>query len=169
MTNFNRTITGIALLLLGCSTEKAQESPQAQIFELTSLKSGLLDFRSNREPYISRAGNEFPYVESGKCVVAGDEKACLWHGFEFSYRSPTNSTLIECKFESNRTQNRVTPAELGDVHVTTGTFAFVLQGRSGNYVRLQYTTDLKGRPFQTTTWCMHAGVEVLRFTMTLIP
>lgn len=160
-------IRGVVLFLLGCSTKAPPKAAQA--FEVSALRSGLLEFRTNGDAYISQAGNQFPYVESGRCVVAGNENNCLWHGFEFLYRSPVQSTLIECKFESNRTQDRASPARYGEANATGGTFSFVLQGRSGRYVRPQYTTGLKGHPFKTTTWCSREGVEIFRFTLTLIP
>jgi hypothetical protein len=93
----------------------------------------------------------------------------MWHGFSFDYRAPAARLEVDCRILSNRKQDTVDPAAERDRDVTETWFSFELDRAVGSYVRAQYTTNVRGTPFNRTTTCFHRGEPILQFSLNLTP
>jgi hypothetical protein len=160
---------GCALLLLACTPVPTQQSEGPEKLEITNFRSGLVTFNANRSPQVATIGSTFRYEETGVCVSAGKEVPCLWHGFSFNYRSPNENARVECTILANRAQNTTDPGAKRESLVTTVNFAFELPGKNGEYVRPQYTTNVRETQFNRTTTCRHNGEVLFQFSFNLEP
>lgn len=152
-----------------CSACYSADSDKLGVVKISKFRQGLIDFDSLRGPSITKEGNNFPYMTNGTCTEAGKDYPCIWYGFEFSFESPENITVIECVSTSDRPQTYGNPREVLATNSQVSRYGFTLKGRTGHYIRPQYTFNLKGRPLHTTDSCTHNGREVLRWELTLIP
>jgi hypothetical protein len=158
-----------AATLLGWSTQSLSNPEPVTPIAISDFKQGLIEFDNNGQPRIYKEGTEFIYEENGKCVAAGREYPCQWRGFQFSYNSSEEVTVVECTTISDRPQTHANPEAVVAKHTQTARWGFTLQGRTGHYIRPQYTLNFKNIPLRMATTCISNGREVLSWEFTLRP
>lgn len=137
--------------------------------KISGFRHGLITFDSNQQPRIYKETYVFPYEVNGTCVAAGKKIPCQWYGFEFSYESLEKTTVCDCITISNRPQTQVYPGAViaKETHILR--WGFTLKGRSGHYLRPQYTSNLGGKLLQMDTICRHKGQEILKWQKIIFP
>jgi hypothetical protein len=93
----------------------------------------------------------------------------MWHGFEFSFEASGEVSELNCVSEASRKRDEVNPAATEETGVTRVKWNFAVTGRSGHYVRPQYTFRVGDQPFRDVTSCTSNGKEVLKFDFTITP
>ena len=156
------------LVLAGCASTAAVPEAQ-QTLKITGFRQGLVNFDPDREPRIYEAGSSFPYRVNGECVAAGKTVPCMWHGFEFTFEASSEDPELVCTSEASQDRNEVNPSAVVASGTPVARWGFVLEGRSGHYVRPQYTFGIGDRPFRDVSTCTFNGKEVLKFDFTITP
>jgi hypothetical protein len=152
-----------------CGSSFSADSDKPGSVRISGFRYGLVEFDSSQRPRIYKEGNNFPYKINGTCVAAGKEVSCQWRGFEFSFHSPDEITIFDCVTTSDRPQTYVYPDTVVATNAQTARWRFAVEGRTGHYLRPQYSFDVTGRPLRMTTTCTNKGHEVLRWQVTLTP
>jgi hypothetical protein len=157
------------ILITNCGSSFCADSDKPDTVQISGFRYGLVDFESSGQPRIYEEGNSFPYKINGTCVAAGKEAPCQWRGFEFSFHSPDEVTIFDCMSTSDRPQSYVYPDAVDATNAQTHRWGFSVEGRTGHYLRPQYSIDVTGRPLRMTYSCTNKGHEVLRWQVTLTP
>ena len=84
---FAVTWSVLVVSLNACTSQSPSANPSSDKFVVSNLRSGLVSFASNGNPFVSTPGTDFTYQETGTCTAAGEQIRCIWHGFEFDYSS----------------------------------------------------------------------------------
>lgn len=158
-----------SILISSHSTMATEEKEGVGEVKISGFRAGLVEFDSNQNPRIYKEGDTFPFEVNGMCVAVGKTYPCQWKGFEFDYESPYEKTTFNCVSFSDRAQDFVYPDRLVAKKSNASTWGFSVEGRSGHYIRPQYTIRLTGKPMNTISICYHKGVEVFRWKTLLIP
>ena len=160
VTHWFRVMTVAAAIFLPAICIAAPPIPTLKIVD---YKQGLLRFDANSAPSIYEEGRTFKFQNNGICNVSGDMKPCVWHGFAFRFESTELNPLINCVSLTSSPRDMVSPRGTSEKQVKEARWSFVIPGKSGYYVRPQYTIV---RPtiefFSDISTCFYQGVEVLK-------
>lgn len=159
----------LVVLATTCGLCFSADSDKIGALQISGFRQGLIEFDSNHRPRIYSQGNEFAHQMNGFCVAANKEIPCQWYGFEFSFTAFEDVSAVECVTTSDRPQNHVHPGAVVAKGTQTVHWGFTLKGRSGHYIRPQYTFDVKDSPLRMAISCTNKGREVLSWKLTLNP
>jgi len=160
----------VSILIGGCSSAGIKSvGNESSSITITNFKDGLIEFDENNKPRIYQEGDTFPYKENGKCVAANQEHSCQWRGFEFDYESPYEITKFDCVAISNRKQDYAYPDRYVGKNSKSSKWGFIVKGKSGHYIRPQYSFGITDKPLHITFMCSHEGIEVLNWKISLLP
>lgn len=161
----------VAVWLTACASPLIAPGNAPAAFRVTAFRQGLMVVSPNKESLIYDQGNKFPYAVNGTCVANGESHPCMWHGFEISFESPDELSVLECFTESSRPTKQTTPGAVIASRTSVSRWGFQLDGLKGHYVRPQYTfavgSAVGREPLKAVSHCYFKGQEVLTFEMTI--
>lgn len=139
-------------------------------FRVTGFHQGLVTVGRHSEPAIGTRGDAFDYAPNGPCTVAGEQRQCMWYGFEFDYAGGQEVNALACTVESSDAVVEVDPSKRANHAAERFNYTLQLDGANGHFINPQYTIwGANSEPFKQTTWCRYGDREVLRFTLTIRP
>jgi hypothetical protein len=148
----------------------SMQQAYAQGLRISDVKQGLMRFDHAGKGHIYSNGNQFDYIENGTCTANGDERPCMWHGFEFNFTATSDSTSLSCVSRLNPPMHIVDPASEYGRSVSVFNWSLELSGHSGTFTNPQYTYRTASTPWQhsnTLTTCSYDGQVVLRMEFTV--
>ena len=134
-------------------------------FELVRFEQGKMQKDEFGNWFIYEHGRELQYAENGQCVVAGESKPCMWHGFVLEYRTDADQISLDCVHRSNKHGDYVNPTEVLAESANEAPFTLTLRGSETEFRNPQYVggSMLNWEVHRTRTECRVNGSIVLKF------